>query len=326
VAAITGCVYKEPNDPGNLQFDWLEVQLDMYRRRGMQVWMSGHVPPSPGNYFPECYVRYVEMALRFQDTILGHLYGHMNTDHFFFLEAVDLQIVPIEDGEMDIKQLIKPGLFETLIKDFSTLPKSSKDYEDYAVVNVGPSVVPNPYVPTFRIFSYNITEANVKSAKKRKHGHHRGDKGNKTTQCESEEYQDTWWCHLDDPWYSNPAAPSRSNGRLTPLGYAQYYLTGLEEANKKNPPQFELEYLTYRLDALHPDPERDSGEAFTYPVPPKLLPKSLRKPGVKKSKYAPYEMKDLTIASWIRFGRRLVDEKKLRKKFRKYMFAGGEEE
>ena len=37
VAAISGCVYKEPNDPGNLQFDWLEVQLDMYRRRGMQV-------------------------------------------------------------------------------------------------------------------------------------------------------------------------------------------------------------------------------------------------------------------------------------------------
>jgi endopolyphosphatase len=70
----------------------------------------------------------------------------------------------------------------------------------------------------------------------------------------------------------------------------------------------------------------DSGEEFAYPVPPKLLPKSLRKPGVKKSKYTPYKMKDLTIASWIRCGRRLVDKKKLRKRFRKYMFAGGEEE
>lgn len=57
--------------------------------------MTGHVPPSPGNYFPECvstpgnivyksiliiifrekYVRYVELSLRFQDTILGHLFG-----------------------------------------------------------------------------------------------------------------------------------------------------------------------------------------------------------------------------------------------------------
>jgi endopolyphosphatase len=127
---------------------------------------------------------------------------------------------------MDIRPTTQGGLFETLIQDFSTLPKSAKDikYEDYAVVNVGPSVVPNPYVPTFRIFSYNITEADVKSAKKRKHGHHRGDQGNKTTQCDSEEYQDTWRCHLDNPWYSDPAAPSRRNGRLTPLGYAQVYL------------------------------------------------------------------------------------------------------
>jgi len=250
----------------------------------------------------------------------------MNADHFFLLEAVDLQIVP-KDGEMDIIPIKEGGLFETLIQDFSALPKSAKDikYEDYAVVNVGPSVVPNPYVPTFRIFSYNITAADVKSAKKRKHGHHRGDQGNKTTQCESEEYKDTWWCHLDNPWFSDPTAPSRSNGRLTPLGYAQYYIPGLEEANKTNPPQFELEYLTYRLDALHPDPESDSGEEFTYPVPPKLLPKSLRKPGVTKSKYTGYKMKDLTIASWIRFGRRLIDEPKLQRRFRKYMFAGGKE-
>jgi endopolyphosphatase len=105
----------------------------------------------------------------------------------------------------------------------------------------------------------------------------------------------------------------------------QYYISGLEGANKTNPPQFELEYLTYRLEALHPDPERDSKEEFTYPVPPKLLPKSLRKPGVTKSRYTPYKMKDLTIGSWIRIGRRLIDNTKLQRRFRKYMFAGGKE-
>lgn len=105
----------------------------------------------------------------------------------------------------------------------------------------------------------------------------------------------------------------------------QYFIPGLEEANKTHPPQFELEYLTYGLDALHPDPEKGSREEFTYPVPPKLLPKSLRKPGVRKSKYTAYKMKDLTIASWIRFGRRLIDDAKLQRRFRKYMFAGGKE-
>lgn len=32
-----GCEYTERDDPGNLQFDWLEVQLDRYRDRGLQV-------------------------------------------------------------------------------------------------------------------------------------------------------------------------------------------------------------------------------------------------------------------------------------------------
>ena len=109
------------------------------------------------------------------------------------------------------------------------------------------------------------------------------------------------------------------------FNHDQYYIPDLEEADETNPPQFELEYLTYRLNALHPDPERDAGEKFTYPVPPKLLPKSLRKPGVTKSKYTAYKMEDLTIASWIRFGRRLIDEPKLQRRFRKYMFAGGKE-
>ena len=35
--AVGGCEYTDAEDPGNLEFDWLEVQLDRYRDRGMQV-------------------------------------------------------------------------------------------------------------------------------------------------------------------------------------------------------------------------------------------------------------------------------------------------
>jgi endopolyphosphatase len=71
--AVGGCEYDDRDDPGNLQFDWLEVQLQSFRKRGVkvrppflhqsihpgrsaisQVWLAGHVPPSTGNYFPEC--------------------------------------------------------------------------------------------------------------------------------------------------------------------------------------------------------------------------------------------------------------------------------
>lgn len=73
--------------------DWLEVQLSEFRERGMQVWLSGHVPPHLGVYFDNCCelphavepelmadLRYGDLALRYQDTIVGHLYGHMCVD------------------------------------------------------------------------------------------------------------------------------------------------------------------------------------------------------------------------------------------------------
>lgn len=86
-AAVGGCEQGDPEDPGNLQFDWLAVQLARFRSRGMQVrlrwsrrsklsridtvgvlgvesladsssfsqvWLTGHVPPSADNFFPDC--------------------------------------------------------------------------------------------------------------------------------------------------------------------------------------------------------------------------------------------------------------------------------
>jgi endopolyphosphatase len=263
----------------------------------------------------------------------------MNVDHFFFLEAVDLEIFPdkkdMHDGNPTIA--VDGSLFQTLLGNFGALPKSP-NLTDYAVVNVAPSVVPNPYLPAFRIFSYNISAPGEylaaekakkpKKPSKRKPGHPRGDRGDKKVHCKSEEYQDTWWCHLDEPWYSDPSSPSRSNQRWTPLGYAQYYIPDLGHANKTHTPHFELEYLTYPLDSLHPNPGSAAKRVFQYPVPLRLLPEALREPGVAKSKYAPYRMSDLTIPSWIRLARQVADEKaeKLRKRFRKHMYLGGQEE
>ncbi|THG95806.1 hypothetical protein EW026_g5912 [Hermanssonia centrifuga] len=159
--AVGGCEVKDPEDPGNLQYDWLEVQLATFRSRGMQVWISGHVPPS--HYHPECHVRYVELSLRYQDTILGHLFGHMNADHFFFLDARRLQDHREQNGSAETSTELDPlkkhkQLYTTLLKDFSHISKPDKaQYDSLAVVNVSPSVVPNPYLPSFRIFSYNIS-------------------------------------------------------------------------------------------------------------------------------------------------------------------------
>ncbi|KXN86281.1 Endopolyphosphatase [Leucoagaricus sp. SymC.cos] len=319
--AVGGCQYRERDDPGNLQLDWLEVQLRMYRERNM-VYLSGHIPPSPGMYFPECYVRYVELSLRFQDTILGHLYG------FLFVEEVDLDIIPEdENGKLKIRGA-HDGLYKTLLTEFAHLPKEDdeKKLDGLAVVNVAPSVVPNPFVPSFRIFSYNVSaEALMKQmGKKRNHGHRRGRKGDKDKHCKEEPYRSSWKCHLNEPWYSDSDAPSRKSQAFTPLGYAQYYMPDISEANKTHPPHFELEYVTYPVSALQPGGSGDEKE-FVYPVPLQHLPRSLRAGNRTSSRYAPYEIDDLTIGSWVGLGRRLGHggHGKLRRQFRKYMYVGG---
>lgn len=121
----------------------------------------------------------------------------------------------------------------------------------------------------------------------------------------------------------------------------------------KHPPRWKLEYLTFELSKLHPPRvatrtgatlarwENATGadaeigqvtemrkERFVYPVPLKQLPKKLRTANVTASKYAPYKMEDLTIPSWLRLVRRLGRAKhaKLRKRFRRYMYMGANEE
>lgn len=242
----------------------------------------------------------MELALRFQDTILGHLFGHMNADHFFFLEAQDLRIFPDEEK----KTFNDKDLLASLLEDFATLPQHPKesDMDGYAVVNVAPSVVPNPYLPSFRIYSYNTSGERPSEQEKRKHGHRRGSDGNNGT-CKSAKYAETWRCHLNKAWHSDGQSPSRSNREWTPLGYAQYYMRKLGREG----PRVELEYVTYTIEGLQAVPEEQ-------------LPEELRLSGVRSSKYVAYKMRDLTIGSWLRLGGAVGRTERLRRKFREYMF------
>lgn len=135
------------------------------------------------------------------------------------------------------------GLAETLLEEFKSIPKEGKtDLDDYVVINVGPSVVPNPYLPTFRVFAYNVTEVegveasdaesfmlkkkkkkkdgkDKKKAPKRDHGHkHRKEK---EVNCKDKKNRDTWACRPKKPRYAGGESPSRTNRLWTPLGYAQ---------------------------------------------------------------------------------------------------------
>lgn len=331
---VDGCPMSDDDDPGNQQFTWFEDQLKMFRSRQLQVWVIGHVPPTDGHYYSQCYGRYVELSLRFQDTILGHLFGHLNTDHFYFMKADDVHV----DGDANLGTLNladhTASLFDMLVADFSRLPgpQDGLDYGDYAVVNVNPSVVPNPYVPTFRAYAYNVTGLQEVGGGERYDRF--GFRGSPDHQGMSEsgamkgeggpERDELEGCGVDFDCRVHFGSPSRRNLLWTPLGYAQYWMPKVEEYDARDTPEYELEYLTFSLSRLHGGGRISNTQPL---IPLENLPEELRDSGVDKSKYAPYEMDDLTIPSWVELARRIgKDGSKVSKRFRKYMYVGGKAE
>jgi endopolyphosphatase len=66
--------------------EWLRIQLQILRDRGMKAILMGHVPParvdSKSSWDETCWQKYSLWQRQFRDVIVGNLYGHMNIDHF----------------------------------------------------------------------------------------------------------------------------------------------------------------------------------------------------------------------------------------------------
>jgi endopolyphosphatase len=102
----------------------------------------------------------------------------------------------------------------------------------------------------------------------------------------------------------------------------QYYLPDVGNATEEYTPKWELEYMTYDLSVFEKNRTDEEEEV----IPSRNLPKALRHG--RGAKYAPYSLEDLTIPSWIALARKLGkgENRKLRKKFKGYMFMGHGEE
>lgn len=74
--------------PGFQLFLWLGATLKECRRRGLKVWLSGHVPPIPKNIHHSCYAKISVWMHEYRDIIIGGVWGHMNIDHWVPLDSV----------------------------------------------------------------------------------------------------------------------------------------------------------------------------------------------------------------------------------------------
>ncbi|RMZ69087.1 vacuolar endopolyphosphatase [Pyrenophora seminiperda CCB06] len=100
-SAVDGCAKK--HEPGYQHMEWLRIQLQLLRERGMKAILMGHVPParvdSKESWDETCWQKYALFERQFRDVIVGNLYGHMNIDHFMLQDFESIE-KDTENGRM----------------------------------------------------------------------------------------------------------------------------------------------------------------------------------------------------------------------------------
>lgn len=298
-AAVRGC--RERDDPGTIQLDWMAETLDHFRNRSMQIHLMGHVPPTAGNYFEKCYERYTDIVLRYQDTIVGQHFGHMNVDAWYIQEETSLGLK--SSGDDNMHTLSFPS---NLRKGFDLVPTKQKSNSDaYSAFFVAPSVVPT-YYPTVRVWTFNASRPLEKLARQGRSEQQNPTKARDfsergTSQSDASIYspsnssrtyspldsshlksRDRRKKHSNLPRFTSSDSPSRKNTYLTLLGYSQWvldldkhnriYRQETKRGQEHSGLNYQLEYTSYEARTLwsqYLDKVQDKG--IHVPVPKRLL-------------------------------------------------------
>jgi len=132
-AAVDGCSLK--SEPGYRQLNWLRIQLQFARERGMKAMIIGHVPPArtsgKSSWDETCWQKYTLWQRQYRDVIVGNFYGHMNYDHFMLQDFNDIDPSldegygieePSTDSTDDIEVASASSYFTDLRRSWSKLP------------------------------------------------------------------------------------------------------------------------------------------------------------------------------------------------------------
>lgn len=128
--AVDGCESKR--EPGYEHMEWLRVQLDLLRERGMKAILVGHVPParsgSKHSWDESCWQKYTLWKHQYRDVIVGSLYGHMNIDHFMLQDSRKVKIAAenVSTGDTSLSEDFsiqsRTGYLASLRNDWSKMP------------------------------------------------------------------------------------------------------------------------------------------------------------------------------------------------------------
>ncbi|KAI8084691.1 Metallo-dependent phosphatase-like protein [Halteromyces radiatus] len=167
---LQGC--GKPGSDAQQHMDWFEQQLIKARMDGYKVLVLGHVPPAEDTYRFSCLASYTRISAQYPDVIMGHLYGHLNKDHFLLYDTsrplsktTTMDQDSYDKDYLDQQPFFKkpkiPKFARQLHDMYSSIHPRLEDDEKQEIlptspvvaIQVTPSVLPK-YYPTVRIYRY----------------------------------------------------------------------------------------------------------------------------------------------------------------------------
>ena len=159
-AAVDGCALR--SEPGFEHMEWLRIQLQFMRDRGMKAILTGHVPPARTDskklWDETCWQKYTLWLQQYRDVVVGGLYGHMNIDHFMLQDTKEIDLLLVE-GDVSAKSEIRAMMDEELTIE------SANDYLEELRENW--SGLPNP-APAMEEFDEPAKDQKKKKGKRSK--------------------------------------------------------------------------------------------------------------------------------------------------------------
>ncbi|RMX78401.1 hypothetical protein D0869_09113 [Hortaea werneckii] len=140
-AAVDGCA--SPREPGSQQFEWLRIQLQFMRERGVKAILTGHVPPirqdAKTTWEESCWQKYALWLQQYRDVVITGLYGHFNYDHFMLQDFEDLDkdtqrgrmsYYHTHDAEDSIHAAVSSDYWLQLREQWSELPEPPESLKE----------------------------------------------------------------------------------------------------------------------------------------------------------------------------------------------------
>lgn len=112
--------------------EWLRIQLQLLRERGMKVILIGHVPPartdSKLSWDETCWQKFTLWERQYRDVIVASLFGHMNIDHFMLQDFKELK-KGTKKGRMAMAGALEgTGARQNMLEDGEVTVASASDY------------------------------------------------------------------------------------------------------------------------------------------------------------------------------------------------------